>query len=456
MRTVPLKRDLTRVEASPTSTTRRVVAWMLMIPFLFFAVRGTFSFLTVGSSTLYGGQDLAGLIPNRQFGVLGYILIPGIAYSIVLWVIAANLRTISAVALQARMLTLLALLTIASAAWSQDPLRSTYNGFFYLSATLFAFYLVIRFNPRDIMTLVMMAGSLVCLGSLLTIVFMPQIGVSNAELRTAGAWNGIFLDRTSAGKCLVYLISPALVFGYGRFSYRRIAYIVLLCTFIVKAHAFTALLAIFLYALFMGGLRLARRLDAKSALIVGVIFLLFCVTVIFILVPRLGGILSFFGRDLTLTGRTQVWSVVMQSIYKRPVIGYGYYAFWLGMTGESANAILQTHWFFGYAHNGMLEILLQLGLVGLLLFLITLSQAIKSTSIYLRYERSIGIDWYIGILFLTIFYNIDEATVVLPNDLLSILYIIASCGLLLEAKKLKASDGAEDSQTHYAVAKLTA
>ena len=88
------------------------------------------------------GNSLAGLAhTGHDLGFVGYIVIPGIAYPIVLYVILINGKRILALALQMRMLTLLALFTICSALWSQDPFRSAYNGVFYLIDTLFAFYL---------------------------------------------------------------------------------------------------------------------------------------------------------------------------------------------------------------------------------------------------------------------------------------------------------------------------
>ena len=69
---------------------------------------------------------------GRNAGFLGSIVIPGFAYSIVLWLLVINAKRIFSQALQMKMLTLLALFTICSALWSQDPFRSTYNGV-YLS-----------------------------------------------------------------------------------------------------------------------------------------------------------------------------------------------------------------------------------------------------------------------------------------------------------------------------------
>jgi O-antigen ligase len=312
--------------------------------------------------------------------------------------------------------------------------------------TLFAYYLVLRFEPEEIMTTVEMAGCLVCLMGLVLIVFFPQFALSH-DIRNGGVWKGIFIDRTSAAKCLVFLLSPALVFGYRRLSYSRMAYICSLAVFIVMAHAVTALIVVCCYSFFMAMLYFLRRLEQKAALVLGAVCIAICLLLIFAAIPYAADIARLFGRDLTLTGRTEVWEVVTRSILKRPLLGYGFYGFWQGMTGESAHAILATHWGFGYAHNGMLEILLQLGFVGLILFLLTLLCAIGDARICLWHGCSIGTDWYIGLIVLTMLYNFDEATVVLPNELLSILYIVACCGLAQAAKKMK-EDGQLKAAAH--------
>jgi O-antigen ligase len=368
-------------------------------------------------------------------GVLGYVVIPGVAYSVVMWLLAINIRRVLSLALKMKMLSLLALLTIFSAVWSQNPIRSAYNGLFYLIGTLFAFYLVIKFEPKQIMTLTMLTGVLVCVSGLFLVVFFPHIGLYNSDVRTLGSWRGLFPDRTSAAKCLTFLLSPALVFGYGRFTYRRLAYILLVGTCIVMAHAVTALMIGFVYTLFMTALYLARRLERRTALVLGLIGIPACVLVIGGGLPYLADLLAFFGRDLTLTGRTGLWGGIAQSISKQPLLGYGYYAFWQGLNGESAKLILANHWVFGYAHNGMLEILLQLGFVGLIAFIITFFQAIKDAWSCFRHGRDGGVEWYTGIMLLTLLYNIDEATVLLPNDLQSILYVVACCGLAVAANR---------------------
>ena len=71
------------------------------------------------------------------------------------------------------------------------------------------------------------------------------------------------------------------------------------------------------------------------------------------------------GRDPTLTDRTLIWKVLL-SMNTNPWVGTGYETFWLGSR-------LQRVWDSGFhvneAHNGYLQVYLNLGLVGLCLVL---------------------------------------------------------------------------------------
>jgi O-antigen ligase len=67
-----------------------------------------------------------------------------------------------------------------------------------------------------------------------------------------------------------------------------------------------------------------------------------------------------------MTQRTVIWAEVLPSIAKHPWIGYGYSSFWAGLNGESMQTVLTTGWMEGQAQDGYLDVLLQLGFVGLL------------------------------------------------------------------------------------------
>jgi exopolysaccharide production protein ExoQ len=78
-----------------------------------------------------------------------------------------------------------------------------------------------------------------------------------------------------------------------------------------------------------------------------------------------GAVLEASGRDATFTGRTGIWQTVLSEPIN-PLLGTGYTAFWLGER-------LQRIWDFYprtrllQAHNGYIEVYLNLGVVGLAL-----------------------------------------------------------------------------------------
>lgn len=436
MQTATLKYESapTEMDLSLPAVSRRS-GWILILPLIFLAAHGVFSYQT--AEAYVNGQ-----IPGeseRNRGVFIDIVVPGIAYGIMLWQMKGFWRSILSYATHFKVLTCLALLTICSAAWSQDPARSALFGSSYLLCTLFGYYLVIRFEPREIMTFVSRAGVIACLLGLFAVAFFPQYGIANTDVRDPNSWRGIFIDRTSAAKVLVFLLSPTLVAWSSHSKRRQILTTLLFLVMIIKAQAVTAIFVLLIFIAFLLFLRLGRKLGPRLSLAFLVSVATGAGLVALFAYEYLPDILRSFGRDPTMTGRTVIWPMLVGSILKRPLLGYGFYAFWQRLAGESYTVIKATNWSFGYAHNGFLEIALQLGLLGLALFFVTLIQAVRNAWYCFRYDQSGSNDWYIALIVLTIAYNMDEGTVLFPNDLLSILYVVACCGLALAAKQLKAN-----------------
>jgi len=76
-----------------------------------------------------------------------------------------------------------------------------------------------------------------------------------------------------------------------------------------------------------------------------------------------GQMAALVGRDPTLTDRTAIWKLVL-SMHTNPLVGTGYENFWLG---PRLQQIWKTIGPINEAHNGYLEIYLNLGLIGVFL-----------------------------------------------------------------------------------------
>jgi exopolysaccharide production protein ExoQ len=78
-----------------------------------------------------------------------------------------------------------------------------------------------------------------------------------------------------------------------------------------------------------------------------------------------GAVLESMGRNATLTGRTEIWHVVL-GLVDNPIIGSGFESFWLG---ENLAKTWNLYWFhLNEAHNGYIELFLNLGWIGILIF----------------------------------------------------------------------------------------
>jgi exopolysaccharide production protein ExoQ len=94
----------------------------------------------------------------------------------------------------------------------------------------------------------------------------------------------------------------------------------------------------------------------------GLILALLCASFVTVFIaPQ---ILSMLGRDPTLTGRTQIWAVVLDMPINR-IVGTGFESFWLGPRLQQIWTIWW--WHPNEAHNGYIEVLLNLGWVGIFL-----------------------------------------------------------------------------------------
>jgi O-antigen ligase len=82
-----------------------------------------------------------------------------------------------------------------------------------------------------------------------------------------------------------------------------------------------------------------------------------------------GGLLGTVGRDSTLTGRTDIWRLVL-GMTGNPLVGTGFESFWLGSRLEKMWNIYW--WHPNEAHNGYLEVYLTLGWIGIALFAVFL------------------------------------------------------------------------------------
>ena len=100
-------------------------------------------------------------------------------------------------------------------------------------------------------------------------------------------------------------------------------------------------------------------------------------------------LLGLYDKDLTFSGRTTIWSESLVTVSEQPLQGYGFGGVWLDQS-DPLTADLRHRIGFqaAHAHNGAIEVLLEVGVVGLVLVVLLLAQVTTLSAGLLRHGHT--------------------------------------------------------------------
>lgn len=277
--------------------------------------------------------------------------------------------------------------------------------------------------------------------SIITIRYFRQIGISWDWSGNAQSWIGIATAKNTLGQ--VAAIS-ALVFFWERVRRwhekegRIIDFMYLgMSLYLLKGSDETVSMTsvslfVFCMLLFFALHFMRTNLSmVKPFLVFMVIILIITLSSVISLAisPGQGGsliktIILDMHRDPTLTGRTDIWRDVLNIASRSPWLGIGFGGFWIGRIANIPwNADMT--WILGQAHNGYVDMYLQVGWMGILLFAGVVFTVIS------KMDRFFYIDFEYGrfcmILFvLILFANITESTLLRGFHHMWFLFLLVS------------------------------
>jgi exopolysaccharide production protein ExoQ len=119
-----------------------------------------------------------------------------------------------------------------------------------------------------------------------------------------------------------------------------------------------------------------------------------------------GGMVQALGKDPTLTGRTKTWSLLL-GLHTNPWIGTGFESFWLGPRLEAMRNALP-NFPITQAHNGYLEVYLNLGWAGICFIALLLVTGYKRVISGIRRNPEKA-SFLLGFFLCTLFESFTEA-----------------------------------------------
>ena len=391
------------------------------------------SFSRVGISNV-GDIDFAQGDPVTQ-------LLWTVVYVVTVILALTQWRRITYIVMRDKLLLLLVGVAVTSVLWSAEPGLTLRRSITLAATTLFGTYVAARYTTSELLRLLAWALGIAALLSLIVALALPAYGIS-VDPR-GEAWRGIFWYKNALGgnMALSALAFLCVALGCQTRRCRWLAWggVGLSTVLLVLSESITALVA---FVVVLTLYPISRALRWRRTLVVPVYIMgvLACGCVAALLLTSSEGVLAALGRDPTLTGRTELWSAVLEMIRQRPWLGYGFQAFWLGWMGESSHVLLwmagtEGNYSYAAADNGYLELALSLGLLGVSLYLFAFLRTFFRAVRWARITKTAEGLWPLMLLTFLLIYNLSESVILAHNSVLWILYVAAQLSTVPQASK---------------------
>jgi len=318
-------------------------------------------------------------------------------------------------------LGILLIICVLSALWSGDPFVTFKFSLVQFIVSWVTAHIVSRNDWK------MLAQNLrwICLVaavlSLLTILAVPSLGIGIEDVPPfAPRWKGIFPFPIKLGTCMA--LSVTLWINQLAYSSKQrlvsLGVVTLSFFLLVRAASAQAYFTLIILLSLLILLKLIQNFDHKQIMLI-VIALIFVFAGLYVgITENLEVIFGAFGKDTTLTGRAEFWPQMIDALNKRPVLGYGFHGFWQPWLGENnpAGHIVNSNGFIPpNGHNGFLDLALEVGYLGLLLFLLSLILNLVRAIIFWRRSKSNESIFPLIIIAYVIMANISETQLFVTN-----------------------------------------
>ncbi|MEM9219739.1 MAG: O-antigen ligase family protein [Cyanobacteria bacterium P01_F01_bin.150] len=337
-------------------------------------------------------------------------------------------------ALGVKLVVLLVLLAAASFLWSAQPSVTQSRGIAIIGTTLFGLYFGYRFTLTKQLKILAIAFGIILSTCFLLAIALPKYGIMAAL--HAGDWRGIYIHKNVLGQTMVLssIIFLCLSLDKSFPKWKANAGIIASLLLIILSTSTSAMVNCLGLVIIFFCLK-ALRFHGKL-MIASVCFLIVFAAIVFLLLTlNAADILAIFGKDLTLTGRADMWPIIVKVASKNSLLGYGYGGFWGDLSSPGGAVWREYGWPAPNAHNGFLDIWVQLGLVGLGLFSISYFNLLFR-GIYLSGKlHPSASSWAVLYLSFTFITNLTETSLMGQNSLNWVLFVSIGVALMTNTKE---------------------
>jgi O-antigen ligase len=319
-------------------------------------------------------------------------------------------------------LLLFILLAACSVAWSIDPALSSRRLFRMATIVLGCIaFVLLGWHARRYQAVVRPVITLMLLGSLAFGLAFPELAIhqqTSAEL--VGAWRGLANHKNGLGALacfgLIFWLHAGMTGESGKVTALAGAAVAAACLVLSRSSTSAAATA-FVLLLMVALMRMPRGLRYYTPHLVALLvaILLLYTLAILNLIPGLGTLMApitaLTDKNITFTGRTEIWTIISEHIARHPLLGSGYAAYWTAgpVAGtDSYEFVWRMGAFYpGSAHNGYLDVVNDLGWVGLAVLVGFIVTHVRQSLLLLSVDRNQAA-LYLAIFFQQAITNLSE------------------------------------------------
>jgi O-antigen ligase len=143
------------------------------------------------------------------------------------------------------------------------------------------------------------------------------------------------------------------------------------------------------------------------------------------------GVVHALGRNTNFTGRTEIWAAVIPAV-PNSIVGAGFESFWIGPDVEKVRRSLSGWWHpedINEAHNGYIEMYLNLGWIGVCLIVIVLINGYRRAGEAFQRYPELG-SLMLAYIAMGAIYNVTEAGFreLTPSWIFLLLAVVSASG----------------------------